>query len=515
MHHSVKVSIFVDEPIEGHLDITWETEEHIANWVMTDLLHIIPTFSTSSYTHLLPSLEKNLITTVDLLTLDALEIAKRAQLPPLDVRRLINAVIAALHGELGLSIEAGDGIANDDALPSTQKPFKEKARLNKTGSEVVEEWQTISTLDKQLDAALGGGIPTGYITEITGESGAGKTQFLLTLLLSAQLPTPDGQSRPTLYISTEAPLSTPRLSQFLSSHPILNTLPPTIPPPSLSRILTLQTPDLESQDHILRYQLPVALTRHKIRLVILDSVAANYRAEFERPDARSGASMGKRSNELAKLGQLLRDLARIHNVAIVVANQVADRFTPATPTMTRGPPRPPASGMISGPPSSPLVSRSNIPPLPINGAILSSSPSLPAAPSSSAPTFPASQTPSSSSTFDPLTLDHQQRWFTGWGSSPLSHSHFSPENLKTPALGLVWANQIACRIALVKEPVYATAPLDDGPDGRDEDGGRGELVRWRRWMKVVFAPWVEGEEKYGKGVEFEIRGEGIRSVGAR
>ncbi|KAI9699393.1 MAG: hypothetical protein M1836_003004 [Candelina mexicana] len=475
---------------------------------MTDLLHILPT---SSYTHLLPSLEKNLITTVDLLTLDALEIAKRAQLPPLDVRRLINAVIAALHGELGLSIEAGDGTANDDGRPSIQKPFNKKARLNKTGSELVEEWQTISTLDEQLDAALGGGIPTGYITEITGESGAGKTQLLLTLLLSAQLPTPDGQSRPTLYISTEAPLSTPRLSQLLSSHPILSTLPPTTPTPSLSRILTLQTPDLESQDHILRYQLPVALTRHKIGLVILDSVAANYRAEFERPDARSGASMGKRSNELAKLGQLLRDLARIHNVAIVVANQVADRFTPATPTMTRGPPRPAASGMVSGPPSSPLVSRSNIP-LPINGPIISSSPSLPAAPSSSAPTFPASQTPSS--TFDPLTLDHQQRWFTGWGSSPLSHSQISPENLKTPALGLVWANQIACRIALVKEPVYVTAPLDDGPDGRDEDSGRGELVRWRRWMKVVFAPWVEGE-KDGKGIEFEIRGEGIRSVGAR
>lgn len=31
------------------------------------------------------------------------------------------------------------------------------------------KWRSISTLDDSIDAALGGGIPTGYITEFTGE----------------------------------------------------------------------------------------------------------------------------------------------------------------------------------------------------------------------------------------------------------------------------------------------------------------------------------------------------------
>jgi DNA repair protein RAD57 len=30
-------------------------------------------------------------------------------------------------------------------------------------------WRWISTLDEELDAALGGGIPPGYLVEITGE----------------------------------------------------------------------------------------------------------------------------------------------------------------------------------------------------------------------------------------------------------------------------------------------------------------------------------------------------------
>ena len=130
---------------------------------MTDLLHTIPDFPTKLYTHLLPSLEKHLITTTDLLTLDALEIAKRAQLPLLDVRRLANHVVAILQGQLGLK---NDNVLNFEGVGENQADF---GVLKKSGKEVASPWSTIRTLDPILDAALGGGIPTGYITEITGE----------------------------------------------------------------------------------------------------------------------------------------------------------------------------------------------------------------------------------------------------------------------------------------------------------------------------------------------------------
>jgi DNA repair protein RAD57 len=121
---------------------------------MTDLTATLPGFPTHQYVRLLPSLEKNLVTTADLLTLDCVEIAKRAQLPLLDLKRLCNAVLKALQGDVGIA-------ENEEA--------QQISILRKTGKDLLNSWNTISTLDDDIDLALGGGIPTGYITEVTGE----------------------------------------------------------------------------------------------------------------------------------------------------------------------------------------------------------------------------------------------------------------------------------------------------------------------------------------------------------
>ena len=358
------------------------------------------------------------------------------------------------------------------------------------------------------------------------DSGAGKTQLLLTLLLSAQLPSPKGLHRPSLYISTEAPLATARLSQLLHHHPQLAHLPAG-QRPSLDAVLSITVPDLESQDHILRYQVPVSIRRHSIGLVIIDSVAANYRAEFEgRRDHL--ANLAVRSADLIRLGALLRHLARTENVAVVVANQVADRFG--------------QDSFSSSPPSHRKMH---------------------------SPDYP----------LDRMMLDHQQCWFTGWGDelSPdhQHHHHPSPNvssylrhvenpslmNLKTPSLGHTWTLQIAARIALVKEvahghadfrtvPVYDDNPVtrdrshhdthDRNHDGGIDKGGGGggggatdsendlggavgdqnrkkSTMHWKRRLKVVFAPWVSPTTvtaNNGLGIEFVISRTGIHSVSA-
>lgn len=227
--------------------------------------------------------------------------------------------------------------------------------------------------------------------------------------------------------------------------------------PSLSKILTLQTPDLESQDHILTYQLPVALSRHNIGLVIIDSIAANYRAERDGPNIPS--ALATRSAQLVRLGAQLRELARLHNCAIVVANQVADRFPPIIPRPYQN-----TYNLPSSPQPSPQQIHPQHPPV-----------------------------------SNPLTLDHQQRFFTGWGSSPTDGNH----NLKTPSLGLVWANQIACRVALIKESSYAEE------EGSAEWAPRG----WRRWIRVVFAAWAPPTMDGERGVEIEVWAGGVRAVG--
>lgn len=311
----------------------------------------------------------------------------------------------------------------------------------------------------------------------------GKTQFLLTLLLAVQLPEPQGLSSHAIYISTESALPTTRLSQLLRSHPAVLSSQSR---PTLDAIHSIVTPDLESQDHILRFQVPVAIRQYGVRLIILDSVAANYRAEFERPGAqKSGANMAQRSADLVKLGQLLRDIAREHNIAVVVANQVADRFSFAGGGGNSSP------MALRNTQSSPLAYRSG-------GAEIHH-------PASSLSGPPSSLIATVSSSSDHMSLDHQQRWFTGWGDSA---QHMYSQDLKTPSLGLIWTTQIACRIALIKKPVYGRGILS-------EEGEHGEpvLKRWRRWAKVVFAPHAPST---GPGletaVEVEILGKGLFAV---
>ncbi|KAI1869449.1 hypothetical protein JX265_006539 [Neoarthrinium moseri] len=447
---------------------------------MTDLSRVLPDFPAGRYAHLLSTIEKHQVTTSDLLTLDVTDLGKRTQLPLLDLKRLCSAVLEALHADLGVS----------DKQPAKSSSLKQ------AGGDFVQQWSCISTLDATLDKALGGGMPAGYISEITGESGAGKTQFLLTLLLAAQLPPPHGLGRPALYISTEAALSTKRLAQILDHHPFFQDMDKSTKP-SLDQIISTVTPDLESQDHILQFQVPVEVSRRNIGLIVLDSVAANYRAEYERGGSKGsdGFNMGVRGNELVRLGQLLHDLARKHNLAVVVANQVGDRFSDSSSGFASKGSSLPYAGRVSQ--ESPLASRTRGSKGPLPGAEPTSS-MPPEAVRSSMPE-PAPEEPLAPPA---LLLDHQQRWFTGWGDDPMDHA------LKTPSLGLVWSTQLACRIALLRRPVYGRKQVIE-----DESSNTVYLKNWKRWMKVVFAPHVkESGQRLENAVEFEVTTGGLKAV---
>ncbi|KAG7114132.1 DNA repair protein rhp57 like [Verticillium longisporum] len=453
---------------------------------MTDLFRVLPHFPDGPFANLIPVLERHGVTTADLLSLDIADIGKRTQLPLLDISRLSNAVVAALHRDLGVS----------------RVPAASPSPLKRTLEELTNRPLVISTLDDDLDRALGGGIPTGYVTEIAGESGVGKTQFLLSLMLAVQLPSPHGLGRRALYISTEAPLSTTRLRQILASNPLLSGLSEE-ERPTTDAIIVGSVADLESQEHILRFQVPVEVERSNIGLLVLDSVAANYRAEFERGVTKNhGSNMGARSNELIRLGALLRDLAQKYNLAVVVANQVGDRFSsPLVPRSSRmAPPRSSYLGRMTQ--ESPLASRSKGRP-PAAPEMLEPPSSMAEAFRSSMPEPPRFDDPGPLA-LPALELDHQQRWFTGWGDDPLADY-----GLKTPSLGLVWSTQIACRVALFKRAVYGMQEYA----GDEEDGNLPSSTSWRRWMKVVFAPHVQAAGQGLDGaVEYTVAMRGLQAV---
>ncbi|XP_041069845.1 DNA repair protein XRCC3 isoform X3 [Carcharodon carcharias] len=73
-----------------------------------------------------------------------------------------------------------------------------------------------------LDLLLGGGIPLMGITEIVGESSAGKTQICMQLCLSVQFPSSyGGQDAGAVYVCTEDTFPNKRLQQLIAFQSML------------------------------------------------------------------------------------------------------------------------------------------------------------------------------------------------------------------------------------------------------------------------------------------------------
>ena len=89
---------------------------------MTDLLQVLPDFDARPYSHLLPSLDRAIITVNDLLTLDVAEVAKRAQLPAGDLKKLVDAARTQLQQELRFGAQEDHSVASLSRLSNPAAP---------------------------------------------------------------------------------------------------------------------------------------------------------------------------------------------------------------------------------------------------------------------------------------------------------------------------------------------------------------------------------------------------------
>ncbi|KAF5954813.1 hypothetical protein HYC85_007669 [Camellia sinensis] len=177
-----------------------------------------------------------------------------------------------------------------------------------------------------LDRFLRGGIPCNSITELVSESGCGKTQFSLQLLLSAQLPLSLGSlSSSSLYLPSEFPFPLRRLQQlshsFRSSHPTLFSSHDPCdriflhPLHSAHQLLDLLHNKIESL-----LSNPPPNTHLPIKLIVIDSIAALFRSEFD----NNPSDLKRRSSLFFNISTKLKSYANRFGLAVVVTNQVVD-----------------------------------------------------------------------------------------------------------------------------------------------------------------------------------------------
>jgi len=191
----------------------------------------------------------------------------------------------------------------------------------------------ISTGSENINNLLGGrGVETRSLTEAYGAFGSGKTQLALTLAVNVQLPADKGGCEgKAVYIDTEGTFRPKRIRDIAEA---IGADPDKV----LKNILVARAFNSDHQILLVDKITELIKDGEPIKLVIIDSLTAHFRAEFT-----GRGQLADRQHKLNKYLHTLIRLAEQHNLAIYVTNQVM-----ANPAMMFGDPTTPVGGNIVG-----------------------------------------------------------------------------------------------------------------------------------------------------------------------
>lgn len=191
----------------------------------------------------------------------------------------------------------------------------------------------ITTGSKNVDELLGGrGIESRAITEAFGSYGSGKTQLGSTLAVNVQLPLEKGGANgKSVFIDTEGTFRPARIKQIAQG---IGADPDKV----LKNILVARAFNSDHQMLLLEKVGDLIKNGEPIKLVIVDSLTAHFRAEF--------SGRGQLADRQQKLNRYMHDLMKLaetHNLAVYVTNQVM-----ANPAQMFGDPTTAIGGNIVG-----------------------------------------------------------------------------------------------------------------------------------------------------------------------
>jgi len=203
-----------------------------------------------------------------------------------------------------------------------------------TGDVILERRKTVGKLTsgaKAFDDLLGGGFETQAISELYGEFGSGKTQVAHQLAVNVQRSKADGGLEgQAVIIDTENTFRPERILQMATAHDM-------DPKETLQNIRVARAFNSHHQ-MLLAEKIGEMAKETPIRLIVVDSLTAHFRAEF----VGRGALADRQQKLNTHMHNLLR-IADIHNAVILVTNQVQSK-----PDTFFGDPTRPIGGHIVG-----------------------------------------------------------------------------------------------------------------------------------------------------------------------
>ena len=270
------------------------------------------------------------------------------------------SIAVASPGELSNSADVGDSTAAD-----VINAAREAADVGgfETGATVLERRERIGKLSwliDDVDDLLGGGMETQSITEVYGEFGTGKSQVTHQMSVNVQLTQENGGlDGGCIFIDTEDTFRPERIDDMvrglddeiiadelerreIEGEPGEEEAMEQLLESFLDNIHVAKAFNANHQMLLAEKALELARENEEsdwpVRLLCVDSLTAHFRAEYVGRGelAERQQKLNKHLHELDKVGNL-------HNVAVLVTNQVA-----SNPDSYFGDPTQPIGGNILG-----------------------------------------------------------------------------------------------------------------------------------------------------------------------
>ena len=180
-----------------------------------------------------------------------------------------------------------------------------------SGDELLKKRALITKINTNCDGfneILGGGVETGAITECFGQYGSGKTQIGHQLAVNVQS---YGEDACAVYIDTENTFRPERIEQL--------AIGAGLDPKKVLKNIRVARAYNSDHQMLLAEKVDDLIKKEglNVRLVIVDSLTAHFRAEFI-----GRGTLAERQQKLNKHMHVLSRVAAINNVCVYVTNQV-------------------------------------------------------------------------------------------------------------------------------------------------------------------------------------------------
>ena len=233
---------------------------------------------------------------------------------PITLKKLIAVGVKIPHDIIMMGSQELSQVTGKDKDESIKIVENVKNQLEDAGKLTrVRSWKELEDWEAKqfhlpcgcssLDNMLGGGIESQGLTEIYGEEGAGKTQWMETLVVNTA-----SNAKAVFIIDCEGTTNTKRMLEIASVRGLQL---------DVNKILLARVQDADELESVVK-SCTQEIIDNDVKLILVDGLMGKYRMEYD----RGRGELNTRQNDIKVVIRRLQNMAEYLNIAVLLTNQV-------------------------------------------------------------------------------------------------------------------------------------------------------------------------------------------------